>query len=858
LMFKSLWIHPIVVVATASLLLYGCGSRSIPARPTLTRSPAPVPDFSLTVSPDPGSMQAGATQQFQVLATPLNDFNGQVDVNVGGLPSGVTAPANVMMTAGVHGTIAFTAAANAPGGSTSVSFTGTSGTISHTVSVSLNVATPPPVPGSGFDFSLSASPGAVTLQGGGSAQFSISVSDLHGFNTPVSATLTGLPHGVNALPSTLSLVSGTPQTVTLTAASSASPGDSVITLSGSANGLSRTAALPLTLLIQPSLAIHVYPATFTLAPGLSQTLSISATDSNALAKTVGVTLQNLPPGIQASPATLSLSPGTKQQLVFTASPAFTMNGTASLQVSVDDVSQTQRLIFNILPASTSLVTSGLMAYFPMGEGSGAAVNDASGNGYTGTFGGSGNTWTAAGVSFDSQGWIDLPAALNKAQTIQIWADLAQPHPSGGEAFIGTTGGTGDLLGWLLGNQQFVLQNQGGFGAISATPFSGSATLTVTEGNSGQNTSDAYWINGTQAYVAAPTGSRSGDFSLTGHFQLAAFAGTHGLTGKIGPVAFYNRPLTADEIAQNAAFFNALEQSRGVQTQEGDQSAQNQFIAMGDSITFGMGASHPYCYYLNQPSFNVQCLGYPGATTSLGVLQAPQFANYYDTQAKQNIFFIWYVTNDAAASETPAQILQNLAQTCAEVKAVYPGWKVLIGTMMSRVIVPESQRYAINDAIRQQASTICDGYIDVAEDPILGANQAYADGYFVDETHPNDQGQQEISGILTRYIDSVAGTTPAAPALQSNPAYAMTAADNFAVASIAGDGTWSLPECIGLTGKIYTIANQGAGTLSLTGIHSESITGSATIDPNSTGAFEVNLLSNATGGCSWVRKSNRPN
>jgi hypothetical protein len=82
---------------------------------------------------------------------------------------------------------------------------------------------------------------------------------------------------------------------------------------------------------------------------------------------------------------------------------------------------------------------------------------------------------------------------------------------------------------------------------------------------------------------------------------------------------------------------------------------------------------------------------------------------------------------------------------------------------------------------------------------------------------------------------------------------MTTADNYINATIAGDAAWVLPECIGLTGKVYTIANQGTGNLALSGVNSESIAGTATIAPNATGAFQINLVSDATGGCSWVRE-----
>ena len=167
-------------------------------------------------------------------------------------------------------------------------------------------------------------------------------------------------------------------------------------------------------------------------PGVSETLSVSATDERSLgAQPIAVNLNGLPPGIHASPASLTLSPGVAQQVVLTADNSFSANGSATLQATVDGAAKTQQLVFDALPAATTPVTNGLMASYPMNDGQGTTIHDASGNGLTGTFDGTGNKWSNAGVTLNGNGWIDLPTALSSAQTIQMWVDVpANPTEPG--------------------------------------------------------------------------------------------------------------------------------------------------------------------------------------------------------------------------------------------------------------------------------------------------------------------------------------------------------------------------------------------------------------------------------------------
>jgi len=622
-----------------------------------------------------------------------------------------------------------------------------------------------------------------------------------------------------------------------------------------------------------SFSLSVEPASLALSPGLSQTISISAQSINGFSGTVDISFVNLPPGISVAPATLSLTPGSAQHFVVSASSSFSSSGTATLNATSGSLLQSQLVSFSALPAApSSVVSSGLMAYFPMGDGSGSTIHDASSNAYVGSFGGSGNGWQAGGVSLNGQGWIDLPAALNSAQTIQMWVNLPATNPAAGQVLVGGSGsccsGNTDFQIQPLqaGNsmQQLAAFSYGAIGALSSEPFLGSATLAFAMGNSSNSTSDQFWINGAQVpYQQGPasgigfaTGASAGSQS-SGHYQIGAANNGSQLTGVVGPVAFYNRQLSPSEIAANAAYFNQLQQSRAVQTQLGNTVPANQFVGMGDSITYGYPKPDgPYCQYLAfNTAYKTQCLGVIGQTSSYGLSEAAQFAQYYAEAAPKNVMLVWFGTNDVTNGTPVSQIFANLLSICQTIKQVYPGWRVLLATMLSRYyngLDYDPYKNSLNTLIRGNAMQQCDGFIDVAADPNLGADGAYGDSYFYDEIHPTTAGYEQVAAMTTSYINSLDGYTNANPNSQSSSSYKMTSADNYITANVNGTGAWTLPECQGLTGKSYEITNHGSGTITLSGTNSESMSGSDEVESGATAVFQIDLISPSAAGCDWSR------
>jgi hypothetical protein len=204
-------------------------------------------DFSLQLSQASASVTPGeATQSITVMAMAGNGFNSSVQVTIGGLPQGVTAtPSTLTLSPGIGQQVILTASASAASGTANVSLTGTSGSLTHTASLALTVGTVGAAPTPDFSLQLSPSSAALTA---GSATQSVTVTAVaaNAFSSSVQVTIGGLPQGVTATPSTLTLSPGTGQKVNLTASASAVGGTASVVFTGTSGSLSHAATLALT------------------------------------------------------------------------------------------------------------------------------------------------------------------------------------------------------------------------------------------------------------------------------------------------------------------------------------------------------------------------------------------------------------------------------------------------------------------------------------------------------------------------------------------------------------------------------------------------------------------------------------
>ncbi len=279
---------------------------------------------TLTLTPSTINLTAGTTGQPASLLLAAPAGAGTATISITGLPTGVTvSPSTLSATPGAALPLMFTATSSAPVTTATLTFTATVSGQSATTQASLTVqaATGTTTP----DFSLSAKPATVNLTANGTpATVSLLATAQNGFSANVSVTIAGLPAGVTAQPSPITLTPGTAATLTLTAPQGTAAGSSTATLTATSGSLTHTASVAITVAApppsQPDFSLAVTPAALSLtAGGAGQPVQLTATALNGFTGTAGVALSGLPAGVTANPATLSLTPGTPQSVTLTAS-----------------------------------------------------------------------------------------------------------------------------------------------------------------------------------------------------------------------------------------------------------------------------------------------------------------------------------------------------------------------------------------------------------------------------------------------------------------------------------------------------------------------------------------------------------
>jgi subtilase family serine protease len=203
------------------------------------------PGFGLTASPTMVSVVQGNSGTSTITSTVTNGFDSGISLSATGQPTGVTVTFSPTTITGAGTSIMMiTVGSSTVTGTYSIRVTGTSGSISEIVTVSLTVSRAPP------NFTISASPTTISLARGSSGKSTITTVVSGGFDSAISLSATGYPIGVTVAfsPKIIRAPGAGKSMMKVTVGKGVALGNHTITINAAGGGLPRTTQVTLDVL----------------------------------------------------------------------------------------------------------------------------------------------------------------------------------------------------------------------------------------------------------------------------------------------------------------------------------------------------------------------------------------------------------------------------------------------------------------------------------------------------------------------------------------------------------------------------------------------------------------------------------
>jgi hypothetical protein len=366
-----------------------------------------VTDFSINAVPNAITIFAGGTASASINVNSLNGWTGTVSLSAS--PSSTNCYLSPTSVSLGPNTSVNLFCPESSGGQYSVTVTGTSGSISHSVQVTIYVA----------DFSISASPSSITTlpSSGQSVTLTITANaqwigwSIYLFSTGPSFTGTQFSQYPTPGPGQTVQV-----TVTLSVSVSATAGNYVVQVTGETGSLQHSVNISLAV---QDVSVSASPSSVTVADGRSGLETVTVTSLNNYAGTVSLSTPSLPACVTASfnPASVSVTAGSSPTSTLTLNAAATCmasNVSVTVQVAYGPVTRATTITMSITDYSIS-VSPQTIGIWSTNTAT-VTVTGTSLNGYTGT------------VSLTT---IGLPSCLSTGNFVYSPTSIA--IPSGGKA-----------------------------------------------------------------------------------------------------------------------------------------------------------------------------------------------------------------------------------------------------------------------------------------------------------------------------------------------------------------------------------------------------------------------------------------
>ncbi|MGB8885100.1 MAG: hypothetical protein WCC87_00150, partial [Candidatus Korobacteraceae bacterium] len=182
-------------------------------------------------------------------------FNSAISLSASGMPSGTTVtfnPTSIPAPGSGSSTMTITVGLATPAGTYPIIVTGNGGGTQQTTTVTLTVTAPP-------NFTMSASPAALSIAQGNQGTSTITTAISGGFNSSISLSASGMPTGttVSFNPATIPAPGSGTSTMTITVGSATPVGTYPLAVSGNGGGVQQNAVVSLTVTASSSTITYV-------------------------------------------------------------------------------------------------------------------------------------------------------------------------------------------------------------------------------------------------------------------------------------------------------------------------------------------------------------------------------------------------------------------------------------------------------------------------------------------------------------------------------------------------------------------------------------------------------------------------